>query len=166
MSSEDFPFTLMDLEQAQVELYNKQRFYSTRQIAFSLIPSYSSAPAVGQNLSLLLFKLSVLLRSWVLETNKPNNQSVFFKGERDLSDCQGQQLQMMSWTLPDSNIHSLSEEWHVDFIPLLVSKLGVSYLLATFSFKNISYLGAVAGAQTNTQVEKTTETFYAKQGWM
>lgn len=48
MSSEDFPFTLMDLEQAQAELYNKQWFYSTREIAFSPIPSYSLAPAAGQ----------------------------------------------------------------------------------------------------------------------
>lgn len=52
----------MDLEQAQAELYNKQWFYSTREIA-SLIPSYSSASAVGQNLPLLLYKLSLLLGS-------------------------------------------------------------------------------------------------------
>lgn len=68
--------------------------------------------------------------------------------------------------MPDSNIYSFSEECHVDVIPLLVSKLGASDLLVTFSFKNISYLGAVAGAQTNTQVETTTETFCAKEGWM
>lgn len=61
----------MDLEQAQAELYKKQWFYSAREIAFSLIPSYSSAPAVGQILPLLLFKLSLLRRSWVFETNQP-----------------------------------------------------------------------------------------------
>lgn len=74
---------------------------------------------------------------------------------------------MMSWTVPDSNLPThFSEEHRVDFIPLLVSKLGTSYLLFIFSFKNISYLGAVAGAQTNTQAEKTTEMFCAKEGWM
>lgn len=61
----------MDLEQAQAELYNKQWFYSSREIAFSQIASYSSAPAVGQNLPLLLFKLSLLPRSWVFATNQP-----------------------------------------------------------------------------------------------
>lgn len=48
MSSEDFPFALMDLEQAQAEQYNKQWFYSTREIAFSPVPSYSLVPAAGQ----------------------------------------------------------------------------------------------------------------------
>lgn len=60
----------MDLEQAQAELCNMQWFYSTREIAFSLIASYSSAPAVGQNLPLLLLKLSLLPRTWVFETNQ------------------------------------------------------------------------------------------------
>lgn len=73
VSSEDFPFTLMDLEQAQAELYNKEWFYSAGAIAFSLIPSYFSAPPLGQNLPLLLFKLGLLLRSWVFETNQQTN---------------------------------------------------------------------------------------------
>lgn len=75
VSSEDFPFTLMDLEQAQTQLDNKQWFYSTGEIAFSLILSYSSAPSVGQNLPLLLFKLSLLLRSCVFETNQQTKEA-------------------------------------------------------------------------------------------
>lgn len=68
-----------------------------------------------------------------------------------------------AWLKPSN---SFSEEHSVDFISLLVSKLRTSYLLFTYSFKNISYLVAVAGAQTNTQVEKTTEMFCGKEGWM
>lgn len=68
-----------------------------------------------------------------------------------------------AWLKPSN---SFSGEHRVDFIPLFISKLRTSYLLFIFSFEHISYLGAVAGAQTNTKAEKTTEMFCAKEGWM
>lgn len=46
-------------------------FLFNKRNSLLLIPSYSSAPAVGQNLPLQIFKLSLLPRSWVFETNQP-----------------------------------------------------------------------------------------------